>query len=201
MSKPHRPRPPMSVNPALLASGGLAARGGSVAEQIQDNPEVSAKLDEWAKSPALRVAGSIGAEPAKQVESDVQPDQEAVQTSMQPVEAAQAAPEPVVAPVVAQPAVAASEPSAEPVSALDDDDDYQPIPAVRKARPWQDMERKVRDAVGIKGKNLPARVHAELYAKAWYLKETTAGMTWDLLVEEALTKHVNRKLKEMGYTP
>lgn len=182
MSKP-RPRPPMSVNPALLATGGLAARGGSVVEQIQNNPEAAAKLDEWTKTPALRVADSIGAEPPK-------PDTEQVETAA-PVQAAQTVDTPPPAPA----------PVSEPATALDDDDDYQPIPAVRKARPWQDMERQVRETVGIKGKNLPARVQADLYAKAWYLKETTAGLTWDSLVEEALSKHVNRKLKEMGYTP
>lgn len=196
MSKP-RPRPPMSVNPALLATGGLAARGGSVVEQIQNNPEAAAKLDEWTKTPALRVADSIGAEPPK-------PDTEQVETAA-PVQAAQTVdtppPAPAPSPVVEKAATAAPAPVSEPATALDDDDDYQPIPVVRKARPWQDMERQVRETVGIKGKNLPARVQADLYAKAWYLKETTAGLTWDSLVEEALSKHVNRKLKEMGYTP
>lgn len=196
MSKP-RPRPPMSVNPALLATGGLAARGGSVAEQIQNNPEAAAKLDEWTKTPALRVADSIGVEPSK-------PDTEQTEAAA-PAQTAQtvavAPPAPAPLPAVEKAAAAAPAPVSEPAAALDDDDDYQPIPAVRKARPWLDMERQVRETVGIKGKNLPARVQADLYAKAWYLKETTAGLTWDSLVEEALSKHVNRKLKEMGYTP
>lgn len=190
MSKP-RPRPPMSVNPALLATGGLAARGGSVAEQIQNNPEAAAKLDEWTKTPALRVADSIGAEPPK-------PDTDQLDTASAATDTASA---PAHPPVVEKAAVEASKPVSTPAVTLDDDEEYQPIPVVRKARPWQDMERTVREAVGVKGKNLPARVQADLYAKAWYLKETTAGLTWDSLVEEALTKHVNRKLKEMGYTP
>jgi len=185
----------MSANPALLATGGLAARGGSVAEQIQNNPEAAAKLDEWTKTPALRVADSIGAEPPK-------PDTEQTEAAA-PAETAQtlavAPPAPAPLPAVEKAAAAAPALVSETATALDDD--YQPIPAVRKARPWQDMERQVRETVGIKGKNLPARVQADLYAKAWYLKETTAGLTWDSLVEEALSKHVNRKLKEMGYTP
>lgn len=175
MSKQKPNRPPMSIMPTALVGGGLAAHSQSPYEAAQEDPLAKKALEDWTKEPAERVAGSIGAEvPPAQPEAVVE------------------------APVAAAPAPA---PAAEPTAdATDDDDDLAPAPAVRKAKPWNDKDKELRNKNGARSPQ-HFRIDTEIYAKAWWLKGSTPGMTWESMIDEALGKYVNKKLRDMGYTP
>lgn len=178
----------MSLNPTPgiplgLGTGGLAARGVSIAEQANKNPQMAAALSDWSRVPAERVADSIGATVAQQA-----------------AETPTDAPEGVAAPVAPPAAVApAVEPAA--TSPVDDEEDDQPAVTIkRKGKPWAEKEKEVRAKSGPR-QGQHVRLGAEVYAKAWFVKGSTPGETWDSLVEEALLKLVNKRLKDMGLEP
>lgn len=198
-------RPGMSMAP-LLQPGGLAARGRSVADAVAADPNAAAAVSEWTKEPSERIAQTLAnAQPAEGPQSDQTP--EAVQTP------AQAATEPAAALSAAQqadsdgviPAPAAPpESQQQPAAATDEDDDpftdaHIPAPRQKNLKPWTTKEKEVSDEVGKKGKGTNFRLRPDVYAKTWFLKEITPGMTWDKLADAALERYVNRKLKELGY--
>lgn len=178
-------RPPMSITaPAALAlKGGLASTGQSPYEAAQEDPAAAQVLTEWTRQPAERVADSIGGQgtaatpPVAAAEPAVAPEQPSA---------------PASAPVAA---VAASEPPEE-VEA----EEVQPMPAVRKAKPWAEKEKELRGKNGERTGH-HVKISSEVFAKAWWVKGSTPGMTWETFFDEALERFADKKLREMGYRP
>lgn len=181
-------RSPMSISApsALTLKGGLASTGQSPYEAAQGDPEAAKVLDQWTREPAERVAGSIGQQ---------EPQGHAAEPAAAPVvpsvpETAAAAPAPAVAP---------SEPASVEVQP-EDEDEVQPLPVTRKAKPWAEKEKELRGKNGARTGH-HVKIDSEIFAKAWWVKGSTPGMTWESFFDEALERFTNKKLREMGYRP
>lgn len=183
-------RPGMTINPLVAQPGGLASRGQSVVDTLENAPS-SAKeaVQDWTKAPAERVAASIDGQEAQNALASAQTPAEVPAPAQSRSEAA--------APGSAA-AIADSD------GVIPDDDDpfaeaHAPAPKQRNLKPWTEKAKDVAAEVGTKGKGTHFRLNPDTYAKTWFLKEITPGMTWDKLADAALERFVNRRLKELGY--
>ena len=183
-------RPGMTINPLMTQPGGLASRGQSVVDTLANaSSEAKEAVQDWTKAPAERVAASIEGQDAQTALASA-PAPAEVQTPAQPPSEAVA------------PGSAAAKADADGV--IPDDDDpfaeaHVPAPKQRNLKPWTEKAKDVAAEVGTKGKGTHFRLNPDVYAKTWFLKEITPGMTWDKLADAALERFVNRRLKELGY--